>query len=547
MAFLVAVLISVTILQPSWQETPASTPRHYDFAKKNGSPKSLTVSEAQVTIEVDYFGPIGRIRSLQQVHSGPIPRQKGAAQLHEQYRQIGVDYIRPMSAGPCFDIDIIFPNTQADPLAESNYDFSATDMHVQAIRSIGAQVFYRLGYSWEPSSERAPRDYAKFAEVAKRVVMHYNHGWAKGFNYGIQYWEVWNEPDLKMFWAGTSDQYFRFYDLVARAVKSVDPSLKVGGPALSGGPVFANRGFLDDFLRFCKANGTPLDFVTWHIYPERSGPQLVPERAFQVQQMLRQHGFDKVENILGEWNIYPFGMESLPEARPLFWTARGAAWTASALIYLQNAPVSKAFWYRGDSDGGWPFGLFYDNGTFKKNGYAYLAMKKLLETPVRLPCTGSNNAGFATLAGRTREGDIVRVLISDFDAGYEEFALVFKDLPWRGRTMRYEVYLLDEAKDLVLVEKSEQQPAASITITRKITASSVYLIHLEAKEQATRQTTTTKPTFTSQTATSPPPLPTGSEPIMAAPVTEVFLIVLGLTAAAIVVFSYKLRRRAKTR
>ncbi len=275
--------------------------------------------------------------------------------------------------------------------------------------------------------------------------MHYNQGWAKGFNYGIRYWEVWNESDLRIFWSGTPTEYFRLYDGVARTLKTVDSNVRVGGPALSGGPAFTNQGFLESFLQFCKVNESPLDFVSWHIYPESGGPQLVSERAYQVQSSLKKFGFDRVENILGEWNIYPFGMENLPEARPLYWNARGAAWTTSALVYLQNTPVTKAFWYRGDSDGGWPFGLFYDNGTFKKNGYAYLAMKKLLETPVRLACTGSNNAGFAALAGKSGDGDAVRVLISDFDADYDQFTLVLRNHTWQGRTVRYEVYLLDDA------------------------------------------------------------------------------------------------------
>jgi hypothetical protein len=93
--------------------------------------------------------------------------------------------------------------------------------------------------------------------------MHYNHGWAKGFRYGIQYWEVWNEPDIGEFWTGTPAQYFTLYDVVAKALKALGQDLKVGGPSLSGGPAFWNRGFLEDFLRFYKTNESraqPLNF-----------------------------------------------------------------------------------------------------------------------------------------------------------------------------------------------------------------------------------------------------------------------------------------------
>ena len=31
------------------------------------------------------------------------------------------------------------------------------------------------------------------------VIKHYNSGWANGYHYNIKYWEIWNEPDGRMF------------------------------------------------------------------------------------------------------------------------------------------------------------------------------------------------------------------------------------------------------------------------------------------------------------------------------------------------------------
>src|ERR1700685_4634778 len=46
------------------------------------------------------------------------------------------------------------------------------------------------------------------------------------------YFEVWNEPNID-FWDGVPKQptYFALYDVTAKAVKSVDPNLRIGGPA----------------------------------------------------------------------------------------------------------------------------------------------------------------------------------------------------------------------------------------------------------------------------------------------------------------------------
>lgn len=437
--------------------------------------------ENRVTIDVDYSRTIGKIRSLQGINAGPLPQRPLEAPLLEQYKRIGVNYVRTHDVRGAFDINVIFPDFQADPSKESSYTFKSTDLQVEAIRSVGAEVFYRLGYSWGGPSD-VPSDYGKFAEICKHIVMHYNQGWANGFKYGIRYWEIWNEPDIKIFWKGTPEQYFKLYDTVARALKAVDTGVRVGGPALAG-----RREFLEGFLQYCKTSKSPLDFVSWHIYTAGRGPHLVAEAANEVQNLLKRYGFENVENFLTEWNIYADSANHNE-----FWNARGAAWTASALIYLQDTPVSGALRYRGNAGGkeGRGFGLFYDNGEFKKTAFAFLAMNRMLETPVRLACNGSNDAGFATLAGRSDGGNIVRVLVSNFDSYYEEFTLALRNLPWQGRAVRCEVYLIDETNNLTLVDKFEQTQTGALTISRKIASSCIYLISLEAREPVTEQTTT---------------------------------------------------------
>ena len=75
------------------------------------------------------------------------------------------------------------------------------------------------------------------------------------------YFEVWNEPDLPIFFKGSQKDYFRLYESTARAIKDIDSQLRVGGPSTS-----ACR-WVGEFKDFCKANDVPLDFLTTHHYP----------------------------------------------------------------------------------------------------------------------------------------------------------------------------------------------------------------------------------------------------------------------------------------
>jgi xylan 1,4-beta-xylosidase len=71
---------------------------------------------------------------------------------------------------------------------------------------------------------------------------------------------VWNEPNLEVFWSGTPEEYFRLYDVSARAVKSVHPDLRVGGPSS------AAAGWAGDLLRHLSGSNVPLDFLSTHTY-----------------------------------------------------------------------------------------------------------------------------------------------------------------------------------------------------------------------------------------------------------------------------------------
>lgn len=75
-----------------------------------------------------------------------------------------------------------------------------------------------------------PADYDAWGRLIRKLVGH----WVE--RYGIAevsqwFFEVWNEPNLPVFWTGTQDDYFKLYGHTAQAIKTVDASLRVGGPA----------------------------------------------------------------------------------------------------------------------------------------------------------------------------------------------------------------------------------------------------------------------------------------------------------------------------
>ncbi|MEX1117188.1 MAG: hypothetical protein WEB60_00195 [Terrimicrobiaceae bacterium] len=86
------------------------------------------------------------------------------------------------------------------------------------------------------------------------------------------HFEVWNEPNLSGFWSGTKEEYFELYACAARAVKSVDSMLRIGGPASS------KAHWLGDLISHCQQENVPLDFISTHLYPQDEFVEF-PDRA----------------------------------------------------------------------------------------------------------------------------------------------------------------------------------------------------------------------------------------------------------------------------
>lgn len=129
------------------------------------------------------------------------------------------------------------------------------------------------------------------------------------------YFEVWNEPDG---WKQSDIQtFYKLYDVFVDAVTSVDPKLKVGGPACY------HESFLKNFLEHVVngtnyvtgEKGTRIDFISYHIYGLSGGwlnkePVIKPQVARFSQSVLwisrllsKYRTLKDVEFHINEWGM----------------------------------------------------------------------------------------------------------------------------------------------------------------------------------------------------------------------------------------------------
>ena len=162
-----------------------------------------------IKLAVDFENRVGPIKPMHAV--GQPPFKGGFLKLDFSPFQYIVDanipYSRLHDVAGAFggyryvDVPNIFRDFDADENDPASYDFVFTDVLLKNMNEYGIKPIYRLGVTIENQANfkayriYPPKDCAKWARICEHIIRHYNEGWADGFEYGIEYWEIWNEPD----------------------------------------------------------------------------------------------------------------------------------------------------------------------------------------------------------------------------------------------------------------------------------------------------------------------------------------------------------------
>ena len=183
-------------------------------------------------------------------------REDWRFQLRELQRELQFEYIR--FHGIFHDDMMIYHEEDGKPIynfqyLDSLFDF-LLDVHLKPLLELSFMPYDLASGEayvfWWKGNITPPKDYDRWAELVLETARHCIN------RYGLEevqswYFEVWNEPNLHNgFWSSTQDEYFKLYEVTARAIKSIHPNLRVGGPASSdSGGVKAP--WVDEFIAFC--------------------------------------------------------------------------------------------------------------------------------------------------------------------------------------------------------------------------------------------------------------------------------------------------------
>lgn len=181
-------------------------------------------------------------------------------------------------------------------LEDGVFSFEWLDEIVDELIGVGVQPWFNVCYGNQLHTAAPAPDavgwapiYAESAVVAWRRFV---GALVDHFKDRVQYYEVWNEPDIVVFWKGTPPDPVKYAELVAITAEEIRQhfaeAIIIGG-ALSRGADQHSLEFLDRALR--AGMGKHLDVLSYHCYRPR--PEGMRGRETQaLKAILKRHQLD---------------------------------------------------------------------------------------------------------------------------------------------------------------------------------------------------------------------------------------------------------------
>lgn len=213
--------------------------------------------------------------------------------------------------------------------------------------------------------------------------------------YGIRevekwYFEIWNEARLNyIIWNLTPEDYFLFYEIMARRIKTFSPNIKVGGLGLSynGNDDLV---YIESFLNHCRREKIPIDFVSVKMYPEYVEPgsrgesvlglkdeDFIARSLGELETIKKDYG---VELYITEWS------SSISFENPIHNKTYAASYILDQIAKCYGKTKTMGYWIMSDLVENYSFNEFLDSGGYglltrdgikKPSYYVYYLLNKL--------------------------------------------------------------------------------------------------------------------------------------------------------------------------
>ncbi|KAK0494782.1 glycoside hydrolase family 39 protein [Armillaria luteobubalina] len=213
--------------------------------------------------------------------------------------------------------------------------FASVLSNYQTTRKYGAEFIFLLHDLWgadgsQGSSASYPGDNGNWTDFDNYLTQLISDIRANNMTPGLKM-DIWNEPDLTIFWNRPQSQWLATWDRTYNRLRSELPSVPLFGPTLAGAPSTSNT-WWTNFFQQVTSSGTIPDAYVWHL--EGSTTDVNDDLQTNIpilNQLLSQFSLPQKQIIINEYGVFA-------EQNPA-----GAAWWI-ARLERYNVPGLRGNW-----------------------------------------------------------------------------------------------------------------------------------------------------------------------------------------------------------
>ena len=439
-------------------------------------------------ITVDFSKPYGKIKPFNAINNGPQKGLRGFSNF-ESWQDAKIPYGRLHDTSYInewyVDVHRIFPDFDADENDPANYIFAPTDSYLALMLEAGTEPYYRLGASIEHSHKLGtypPKDYLKWAIICEHIIRHYTEGWADGFNYKIEYWEIWNEHDNiganrpNPCWQGAQEEFAEFFAVACKYLQEKFPNLKIGGPAFA---TTRHEDICDIFFEGIKKHGVRPDFLSYHRYT--ADVEEFVDYVRCANKLFERHNLGDVETHINEWNyVRGWRGDDYTHSAKTIKNLKGASFITASMCALHPEKLDMLMYYDGTL-GLWN-GLYDQFLDPLKGYYPFLAFSHLRDLGVAVE---SDNREFVYSLGAS-DGESSAILLTHFedadDSAEKTVRLKVRGVKKaEGKVLRVKYLLLDDEHNLDPT-REELFTSGDFDVFLKLPPYTTYLLKISAED-----------------------------------------------------------------
>ena len=222
------------------------------------------------------------------------------AQLTDIQAKVGFEYVRFHNI---FSDELLFFNLRSD--GSVYYNYNHIDRLFDVLLKHGLKPFLELGFMpkalasgnqtvfYNKTHTSPPKNMSLWADMINDFMKHIIN------RYGREeiltwYFEFWNEPEFKLFFNGTEEEFYQLFKTTYRVIKTIDNRLQVGGFGTMN--FISGKKWLERFAKQIINDGIMLDFYSFHIY-QTSYKEDIEEGDLDISNPILDVEYDESINV----------------------------------------------------------------------------------------------------------------------------------------------------------------------------------------------------------------------------------------------------------